>query len=364
MKKAHHGRKSRQQTTSAGDVRLSRIYLRCVRCGEGSYPADERLGVAGRYSTGAERLACLAAASWSYEVSSDRLNELCGIRMSENTIREVAQRHGAAMNAWQNSDPQACREFRETDGETEFTTDGTCVNTLAGWREVKVGIFAKRSVGEAAMPDEWATRDLPAPSVSVAFAAIETSDRFGRRWKQWARRLGILDTSVVTVLADGAKWIWEEQQTHLRGASGVLDIYHAIEHIAETSRVLLGAGTDEATAWLDEGRQILIANGWSRISEFIDRTRRPLRSSAKRESLDGLKSYLSSHVDHLDYASRLANGQSIGSGQIEGACKNLIGRRLKQTGARWRIRRVNRMAGLCANMYSRQWNDYWNSLVT
>ena len=363
MKKAHHGRKVREQVTCAGEIQLSRIYLKCARCSEGGYAADDRLGVAVRYSTGAERLACLAAASWSYQVSSQRLDELCGIRIGENTIRDIAQRHGAMMNAWQNSDPEACREYRETDGFTEFTTDGTCVNTLEGWREMKVGIFARRSAGDPATADEWADRQLPSPAVSVAFAAIEASDRFGRRWKRWARRLGILDTSNITVLADGAKWIWEEQLTHLRGASGVLDIYHALQHIAETSRVLFGGGTDGAGAWLEEGRTILIAAGWSGISSFIDVTRRPLRSAAKRESLDSLKAYLGSHFDHLNYADRLANGQSIGSGQIEGACKNLIGRRLKQTGARWRVRRVNRMAGLCANMYSKQWDSYWNSLL-
>jgi hypothetical protein len=64
----------------------------------------------------------------------------------------------------------------------------------------------------------------------------------------------------------------------------------------------------------------------------------------------------------LNYSERLAAGQSIGSGQIEGACKNLIGRRLKANAARWRVRRVNRMAGLCALMYSHQWKTYWETL--
>ena len=363
MKKAHHGRKAREQLTSAGQVCLSRIYLRCVKCGEGGYAADDRLGVEGRYSTGAERLACLAAASWSYHISSDRLDELCGIRIGENTIREIAQKHGASMKAWQNSEPEACREFRETDGQTEFTTDGTSVNTLEGWREMKIGIFAKRELGEAATPEQWADRDLPAPATCVAFGAIESSDRFGRQWKQWARRLGVLDTSNVTVLADGAKWIWEEQLNHLPGASGMLDVFHAVQHIAETSRTLFGSGTEKASAWLEQGRMILIRNGWQGISEFIGETRRPLRSKIKRKSLDGLKTYLMSHIDHLNYAERLAEGRSIGSGQVEGACKNMIGRRLKQTGARWRVRRVNRMVGLCANLYSKKWNQYWKSLV-
>ena len=73
--------------------------------------------------------------------------------------------------------------------------------------------------------------------------------------------------------------------------------------------------------------------------------------------------YLAAHACHLNDAQRLAEGRSIGSGQIEGACKNMIGRRLKQTGARWRVRRVNRMAGLCSLMYSNHWNTYWNHLT-
>jgi len=65
--------------------------------------------------------------------------------------------------------------------------------------------------------------------------------------------------------------------------------------------------------------------------------------------------------NYLHYAVRLAAGLSNGSGQIEGACKNLIGRRLKQTGARWKVHRLNRMAGLCSIMYSDLWKTYWNA---
>lgn len=60
-------------------------------------------------------------------------------------------------------------------------------------------------------------------------------------------------------------------------------------------------------------------------------------------------------TEELNYAERLQEGRSIGSGQVEGACKNLIGRRLKQAAARWRVRRLNRMARLCSIMYSQQW---------
>ncbi len=364
MNKAHHGRKARGVVTSAGELKLARAYFRCVKCGEGGYAADDRLGIDGRYSVEVQRMASLAAASWSYDISSQRLEELCGLRISENTIREIAQRHAAAMNAWQHSDPEACRPFREATGEMEFTTDGTSVNTTGGWREMKLGIFSKRKRGEAATPQQWSDRTLPAPESRVSFAAIERSDRFGRRWKQWARRLGILDTSNVTVLADGAKWIWEEQLNHLRGAEGVLDIFHALEHVSDTAKKLYGERTPAATAWTDATRSLLLAGGWNAISQHIATTKARFRSRSKRSALESLQTYLAPHACHLNYAQRLAEGRSIGSGQVEGACKNLIGRRLKQTGARWKVRRVNRMAGLCSLMYNDNWKRYWSNLAT
>jgi hypothetical protein len=44
---------------------------------------------------------------------------------------------------------------------------------------------------------------------------------------------------------------------------------------------------------------------------------------------------------------------------VEGSCKQVIGRRLKQTGARWRIRRANRMATLCCTLHGDTWKPYW-----
>ncbi len=81
----------------------------------------------------------------------------------------------------------------------------------------------------------------------------------------------------------------------------------------------------------------------------------------KKGSIRLLRGYLTNHCGRLGYRERLAKEQGVGRGQVEGACKNLIGRRLKQTGARWRVRRVNRMATLCAVLYGDQWNLYWNT---
>ena len=340
-------------------MKLSRVDFECRSCLDSGYPLDDRLGVDGRYSHEAERLICLAAASWSYEISSDRLEELCSLRIGQTTIREIAQRHGAAANEWMRSDPEAVREFREADGDVEFTTDGTSVNTTGGWREMKLGIFSKRDRAEPATPDEWESRKLPRPKVRVPFAAIEKSTDFGKRWKAWRRRLGLPDASAITVLADGAKWIWEEQFKHLHGADGVLDIFHAWQHLWDLSKVLHDE-PEETTLWTDQARTVLLESGWTGIDELLVDTA-GLAGAAHHQPVEETRNDLANHQHHLNYADRLAAGQSIGSGQVEGGCKNMIGRRLKQTGARWRVRRVNRQAGLCSLMYSQQWQTYWQT---
>ena len=81
----------------------------------------------------------------------------------------------------------------------------------------------------------------------------------------------------------------------------------------------------------------------------------------QRAAVTSLSEYLRPHVARLNYAERLAAGRPIGSGSVEGACKNYLGRRLKQTGARWLIPNANRMAALGSLVYADQWTDYWAS---
>ena len=356
---------------------MVRVDWHCAKCQVGSYPVDDRIGIEGRYSPQAQRLICLAAGSWSYDVSSDRLEEFCGLKISDTTIREAAQRHGAQASEWLRSEPAAVQEFREAVGVTEFTTDGTSVNTREGWREMKVGIFAKRKLGQAATPDEWATRTLPKPLTRIAYAAIETSESFGPRSKAWAKRLGLADISAITQLADGAKWIWEEQRKHLTQADGVLDILHVIEPLTVTSKALF-SDSDEAKAWAELARHTLLHDGWTRIAALLKpltmdslsppsisphrpAQASPHRTAAQQAALHELRNDLAPHAHHLNYAERLRDGRSIGSGQIEGACKNMIGRRLKANAARWRTRRVNRLAGLRSLLDSDQWKTDWQS---
>ena len=304
---------------------------------------------------------CLAGSSWSFAQAEHILHEFCGLKTSHQTIRAVCDSQARRLSRWRHDNTGQYETFAESPGDIEFSTDGTSVNTKDGWREMRIGIFSKRHRGEAADASNWDKRKLPKPHVRLAFAAIEKSNRFGSRWARWTKRLGIRDTSAVTVLADGARWIWEEASMHLGGSSGVLDIYHALEHVSESATGLYGKDDEAASTWLDAGRQALLGGGWPAMFTHLESTRQSVSRQRWTKYGRPLMQYLGRQQEHLNYPARLASGRSIGSGQVEGACKNMVGRRLKQTGAQWRVRRVNRMATLCSTLYSDQWALFWQN---
>ena len=75
---------------------------------------------------------------------------------------------------------------------------------------------------------------------------------------------------------------------------------------------------------------------------------------------DKLLGYLRDNRDSLWYGERLKRGQPIGTGLIEGGCKNIIAARLKLNSARWRVRRAERMGAIRCLQYSGLWDAYWD----
>ena len=129
----------------------------------------------------------------------------------------------------------------------------------------------------------------------------------------------------------------------------------------KAANALFGEGTAETRTWFQAARKALREDGWYGIQEHIGRTLCGTVSDAGRTAIDRLVAYSANHSQRLDYRHRLACGEPIGSGLIEGACKQVIGKRMKQTGARWTVANANRMAELCCLTYSDQWAEYWNA---
>ena len=244
-------------------------------------------------------------------------------------------------------------------GETEFYVDGTCIHILndAGepvYGEMKVGEFIKRERSDGCTPEECGTRELLEPTVVSAFAAIENKEEFQKRCQNERRRLGV--GGVTSALGDGALWIWSLVFMVFGKTMECLDIYHALEHVAACGKALYGNG-QAFTDWFERIRLVLLSEGFAGMERELSALKD--LDEDKSKALSSLLEYLRKHKERLRYAQRLAAGRAIGSGLIEGACKNLVNRRLRQTGACWRVPRANRIAVICSILYSDQWKQCW-----
>jgi hypothetical protein len=360
-KKRHGGYRPKERISAAGKVTLERRYDECLPCKLPEHVADEHFGLEGRYSIGLRRLAVFSATDESYRKGSEALEEFCGIQLSYNTVRELCQQESSKMDEWYQASQAVRNDFIQTPGVIEVSTDGTCVNTTEGPREIKVGLISKREQGESALPEQWEDRKLPSIGACVVFAAIEEKDQFRKHFTLWRRRLQLGSTGDISVLADGAHWIWDLTKQEFGGVRGCLDIYHALEHLSKTGKVLYGEGTAAYEKWREETKWELLESGSENIEKRLDELGKGLKKeeTQKKESLRLLRGYLENNRERLRYRERLAEGRAIGSGQVEGACKNLIGKRLKQTWAQWKVENLNQMATICAIRYGEQWKNYW-----
>ena len=162
------------------------------------------------------------------------------------------------------------------------------------------------------------------------------------------------------VLGDGASWSWRSADRALTGCRQTLDIYHACEHIAKAGKELHGDGTSAATAFLERGRSLLLAAGWSGVCQLVGEQFERDNSPRSRAVLEPMMRYFAAHISRLDYRHGLATGQAIGSGVVEGAAKTL-GLRLKARGARWKHRNARAMAALVCLSQSHQWGGFWQN---
>ena len=304
-------------------------------------------------------MACLAGVRDSFARAEAVLAELAGWELDDETIRRLC--HAEAGRAAAGRDERATAQaFAAAAGDAEVQIDAGKVNTQDGWRDVKVAVFARRERGEPSCAAAWDQRELPRPSVRSVVAAVEEASPFGDRCGAEARRLGLGDPSALSVLGDGAGWIWNLSGQQFPGAAEALDVYHGAEHIAAAAKAVLGEGA-AARAQAERGRQRLLEDGYPGVVEWVGELSGALPAGGDGAALGSLLNYFAGHQGRLNYALRLRRGQSIGSGLVEGSIKQLLNRRLKQTGARWQREHVGPFVELGALADSPEWDGFWKN---
>src|SRR5262249_46940054 len=148
-----------------------------------------------------------------------------------------------------------------------------------------------------------------------------------------AARLELTDPGPLSVLGDGAEWLWSLAEPHFRGARGLPDVYRGAGRIADGAKAVFGEGSALAKAHGERGRLRLLEDGYWGVTEWVGEVAGKVPAGGDGAALGGVLNYFAGHQGRLGYALRLRRGQSIGSGLVEGSIKQRLNRRLKQTGA-------------------------------
>ena len=158
----------------------------------------------------ARKVIATVSTAWSFDRASIKLKEICHMTVSDDTIERVCQNEGEEARKWLRENEKTVQAFGKAPGEPEFYSDGLKINTTGGWREMRLNLLQKRERAAPVQPERWNDRVLPEASVRLASCAIADCRLTGAMWKQWSERMGLENSSDLSVIADGASWIMSE----------------------------------------------------------------------------------------------------------------------------------------------------------
>jgi len=223
------------------------------------------------------------------------------------------------------------------------------------WREIKGAvIYRMEQAGQTA-----SGRGVITQKHVVAWQG--EPQEFGRRVQVEARRRGLATAQDVFVVADGSIWIWNVQQDRFGQAQGVLDFYHASEHLWAVARSLYPTDETAARAWVEpllsqlrHGREGRVLQTLNDLPAWCAARNRPTPPEVERE-----RDYFQSHREHVHYQAMATRGCPIGSGAMESFCSQLQGR-FKRCGQFWSPAGMADLLALEVARRNLDWDALWS----
>ncbi len=359
--------------TVLGPVLVIRTYQRCNGCGEWRAPEDIVLDVVNTsFSPGLRRIVAITGAEVCFDKARDLITELAGIKITDKQVERIAEAIGADIARREQEGVEAVMagdepQTTEAPATLYIAADGTGVSVLrketvgrkgkaadgiARTREAKLGaLFSQTAFDEKGNP----IRD---PDSTTYIGKIESVDTFGPRLYAEALSRGLANAGRVAFIGDGAAWIWNMAEEHFKGATQILDYYHAAEHLSALARTLFPGDESKKKKWLKPNKDLL----WEgEIEQLLSELRSLNVKGKKEEKVEELIGYYENNEKRMDYAEFREQGFFIGSGVVEAGCRSVIGQRLKQSGMHWSVRGANSIIALRCCIESGKLEDYWES---
>jgi hypothetical protein len=369
------GYRPRTLDTVLGPLTLRRAYYHCGTCRRGVVPRDDQLGVAGAsLSPGLRAMVARAGTAAPFARARELLAELAGVTLTAKRVERSAEAAGATVAAATATEAAAVLAGErvplapgEPPAKLYIAIDGTGVPTVpadtagragkaadgrARTREVKLGVlFTQTRLDAQGRPE----RDAGSSSYVASF---EPAAHFGTLLYAEALRRGAEQARQLVVLGDGAPWIWNLAAEHFPGATQIVDLYHAREHLHALAALVAPALADPR-GWLDARLADLDRGD---VPTLLAATRALALRDTPAQHVAKALAYFETNAERMRYAAFRAAGHFVGSGAVEAGCRAVIGQRLKLSGMRWSVRGATGIIALRCHEASGRWDDIWSCI--
>jgi hypothetical protein len=368
----------RQKTfdTALGPIRLSRAYYHCGDCHGGVVPKDRQLGMEGvSISPGLRAMVDRVGETVPFAKASKLLGELAGIGFGAKRIERRAEADGAVLVGAVDAEAAAASagqlvpfSIGAAPEKLYVAMDGTGIPMVAAelvgrkgkspdgkdrTREVKLAVaFTQTDLDE----DGYPVRD---PGSSSYIATLEPVEHFGNLVAVEARRRGSDHAGTVVVLGDGSPWIWNLAATHFPGATHIVDLYHAREHVHDLAKLIVAQLGTRYRQWVEDRIGQLNSGDVEGLCEAVRALKLAVPTSTAVEAALG---YFETNAERMRYGAFRAAGHFVGSGTVESGCKAVIGQRLKLSGMRWSEHGAAAIIALRCQEASGRWDQIWQRL--
>lgn len=358
--------------TTFGGVFERRRRCRCRVCGQTSYPADVELCCGThRVSRALAKRVCQLATIEHFTRLEQLVADQHGVHLSREELVELVHDVGevAERSRRQEVERNQDTNSRPAWPEAEFrpqriyiSCDGImyCTNLSEPdpqnperrrliWQQMKVGcVYWQNEAGEWRKQMVWGR---------------ESPEEFGAALFRLACRCGYREAAEKVFSADGADWCWEIQARYFSNATGILDWYHASEHLWAAGRLLFPEANG-VSRWVEQAQGILWEHGAERLLDWLtSQDAQFCRFRKKRRALMDLRKYVQNREWLMDYPTYRAREFQIGTGMMESTARQLVGLRLKGPGMHWTEQGALAVTALRAQDLNGRWHTFWKNLI-
>lgn len=343
-----------------GEMKIERPYFYCRYCDKGYYPFDQELEIApDRKQYDLQRAAAELFTEVPFERASKIFERLTGIKMSNNSMHELAEDMGAVADK-----VRVLPSRNKVEEIIERASNGTV------WRPVLVvaadgadlptrppsaSRASKRGSGEWKEAKGFRIYLVGQERIEqiMSWHQISTEEEFGEAIG-FAATLIPTEKVRIALIADGAKWIWTHLSAAFPDGKQILDYYHCAERVHKVAQLHF-QDTNQQALWIESTMARLNFGDVESVIWGLQRMRPT--SAEDEEEIRKLIGYLKNNSHRINYRAFKRGQYPRGSGGIESANKFICHVRMKRSGAWWYQINGNRMLRLRCAFYNETFDE-------